>query len=269
MSIKVASTWLKGPRHFECQDKVNIRKGTLFVCKEENSNNIIESEYGLVVVCDGAGSKKYSAKGASTVVKAVETYFLSQYKWESFDDFDLSIIKQELFQYIKGQISDIIEQESSLADYACTLLFVLYIEQSKTYLYGHIGDGGIVSVEDEEPSILSAPENGEYKNQTYFITDTEAYQHFRLKSGKLIGEQVGFLVCTDGVSDSLFKYHEKKEHIKISPVCQTFCKWLIDAQTEEVACVEEAYKANLEKYFATRSKDDLSFGVLVASRVEE
>lgn len=263
MEIKVAGAWSKGKLHAECQDMVNVCKGKIYSLNNEDRCKI-ESDYGLVVVSDGAGSKEHSAVGAFTVTKAIEKYFTQIYEWNSFDQFDLEKMKAELLQYMIQEIISIEAYDDVISNYACTLVFVLYIDKSKKYIYGHIGDGGIVGLEDKILRIISQPENGEYVNQTYFITDVDAANHFRMGIGSNESKQLGFLLCTDGVSSSLFKSTKIEE--KISPVCDTFFQWLIETETEEdIISVSKAYEDNLHKYFSTRSNDDLSLGVMTVS----
>ncbi|TCT16020.1 protein phosphatase 2C-like protein [Natranaerovirga pectinivora] len=263
MTINVAAAWLKGLTHSECQDKVNACRGKIYLYNHMDDCKI-ESDYGLVVVCDGAGSKIHSSAGAYVVAKGVEKYFTVKHQWMSFEEFNIEEIKHELLHYIIQEILSIASKDDHISDYACTLLFVLYLDRSKKYIYGHIGDGGIVALEDDSLRILSGPENGEYKNQTYFITERNAEEHFRLKVGTNISQQLGFLLCTDGIAGSLFKF--SKTDPKISPVCQTFCEWLMDSETEEeLVVIEKAYKDNLYKHFSSRSKDDLSLVVMTVS----
>jgi serine/threonine protein phosphatase PrpC len=268
MTIKVASAWRKGKMHQRCQDKVNVCTGKLSNLYHETNEYFEESDFGLAVVCDGAGSKPRSELGAYTVAKSVEGFFRHKYRWNSYDELNLEEIKIELLQYIIQEILNVASKDDAISDYACTLIFVLYIRKSKRYIYGHIGDGGIVELADGSLRIISGPENGEYKNQTYFITDRNSAHHFYLGTGINESEHLGFLLCTDGIADSLFKYSATTQ--KISPVCHTLCQWLMDADTsEEVAAVRYAYKENLQKYFASRSKDDLSLAVMTVSNQEE
>lgn len=264
MTINVAAAWLTGKLHSKCQDKVNACRGKIYIHSYIDEQTRIESDYGLVVLSDGAGSKEYSATGAFTATRSVEKFFTQIYDWKSFDEYNIEEIKVELLQYIIGEISSVASSDDNISDYACTLLFVLYIGASRKYIYGHIGDGGIVGLEDDTLSIISEPENGEYKNQTYFITDKDAVDFFHLGIGSKKSEQLGFLLCTDGVSSSLFKSTRAGQ--VISPVCQTFCQWLMSAESEEdIITVSKAYRDNLQKYFSPMSKDDLSLGVMTVS----
>lgn len=267
MTINTASAWLKGKMHSKCQDKVNTIRGKIYCHNHEDKDYDMASDYGLAIVCDGAGSKPNSDIGAFTVVKSVERFFLEKYEWKSFEEINLEEIKIQLLHYIMQEILSIASSDDNISDYACTLLFVLYIDKSKRYVYGHVGDGGIIGLEDGLLKIISEPKNGEYKNQTFFITDRDSGDNFYLGTGKNRSKNMGFLLCTDGIGDSLFKY-SRTEQI-ISPVCKTFCQWLMEAETvEELSVVGKAYKENLQKYFASRSKDDLTIAVMTVSSQE-
>jgi len=127
------------------------------------------------------------------------------------------------------------------------------------YITGHIGDGGILSLSGSEMKILSMPENGEYKNTTFFFTEDDANEHFRICINKLEDERSAFLICTDGISDLLFHAGEGN----ISKVATLLCSWLMEADNEdEIEKVRIAYENNLRDTFSKKSKDDLSVCVM-------
>lgn len=256
MKTKCMGARCIGANHDICQDE------TLYITKEN---------YSLIAVSDGAGSKRNSHIGAGKVLSALERYF-DRFDFSRMDSEEDVEKSKEAYKAISGEIkSDLLYLMKSAIhteawrhdlpdnDYACTLVFVLCAGGS--YITGHIGDGGIVSLKSDNMEVVSLPENGEYKNVTFFVTDADAEEHFRVAAGRLETERKSFLVCTDGIGDLLFK--EADGIIQISEVSKKLCEWLISTESDkEVMEVGMAYEANLKNAFSKKSKDDLSFCVM-------
>ena len=247
MNIKVAGAKVKGPNHDVCQDEIIKRK----------YNN-----YCIIGVSDGAGSKVYSQYGARAALNGVNTYF-KRY----FDKTDLlieeDIVKDDIYNSIMSELlKESNDRDVFLSELACTLLFVV-ADMNGNYIVCHIGDGGALLLNTSEGRILSYPENGEYKNQTFFITDDDAYEHLHIEYGNVEGPLNAFLICTDGISDLLFR---KEEEDVISSVAFTMCSWLVKADASGTAEINAAYEDNLRKHFAAKSQDDLSFCVMVCEK---
>jgi len=65
-----------------------------------------------------------------------------------------------------------------LRELACTVVGVV-LSQDGGYLL-HIGDGMAVVELVDDSTILSLPENGEYANETYFVTGDDWLPHLRI-----------------------------------------------------------------------------------------
>ncbi len=64
--------------------------------------------------------------------------------------------------------------------FACTVV-AFAIHKNGDWVAVHIGDGGIIGRDqDGDLKIISLPENGEYANETYFVTQDDAIQHIRV-----------------------------------------------------------------------------------------
>jgi len=101
-----------------------------------------------------------------------------------------------------------------LNDYAST--FILAILGLNECLCFHIGDGriyGFNCLKDKDldnfnfsQTISSQPENGEYANQTYFVTDENWLDHLRIHSPP--DEALNLILMTDGVTPMALKNNE-------------------------------------------------------------
>ena len=141
-----------------------------------------------VVVCDGAGSAKFSKTGAEIASKsfadklmevAIELERRDPGAW--INDAVIAgavTIRQQLRDYAR---------QDDLRDYHTTLLAALVGPTGGVCV--HIGDGAIFGGRFSEKDgvslinadwFLSEPENGEYANETYFITEAGWVKHLRI-----------------------------------------------------------------------------------------
>jgi hypothetical protein len=141
----------------------------------------------------------------------------------------------------------------ALSDFASTLIF--FACDRGRYVAGHIGDGAIIAEFDNQQTILSEPDNGEFANVTYFITDPIANQRLRLYAGQYQGN-MSALLMTDGVTDSLYDKTTRLAGPGVTRLLQIARE--VPAQT-----MKEVLKINLEKVISVKTADDCSIATLV------
>ena len=184
-----------------CQDKV-----------ESYAQNGIYA----IALADGAGSRKFSDKGAEIVTKTVVKYLVEQ-----FDDLIISMenektdspftayhsLRKRLIVHISEALNAYTISNSNVEyrDLASTMLFVVFKDDQ--YVMGHLGDGLIVSYQyqlgEAFPKIMSIPENGAASNITFFMTENDVDQHLRLYKGDM-SNILGFLLMSDGPEEVLY-----------------------------------------------------------------
>jgi len=71
------------------------------------------------------------------------------------------------------------------------------------FLGAHVGDGAVGYLKNGVLTLISAPDNAEFANQTTFVTSTGAAESMRLYRGSLDGV-AGFVLMSDGAGASLF-----------------------------------------------------------------
>lgn len=90
-----------------------------------------------------------------------------------------------------------------LRDYACTLL--LAVITPHTWAVQHIGDGAVIGIEaDGTVRTLSTPDNGEYINSTYPLTNNDYATQMRFSSNT--ERLFGIAVVSDGVQPMCINY---------------------------------------------------------------
>jgi len=143
---------------------------------QDASHFIVEHGALIATVCDGAGSALEGGKGADFVahalVEKISTLILS-----NSDCLEASV--QCAIETVRVQLAECAStHQLVLSDYACTLVGCVVTPQRGFFF--HVGDGFAIVQNSSGDSILSAPENGEYADETYFVTDENWKQHLRV-----------------------------------------------------------------------------------------
>ncbi len=156
------------------------------------------------VVSDGAGSAKHSKIGSKLLTfKFSESLInlsdhISSRGWDfEYEEFILDAIdnfREELKQKAKTE---------DLREYHCTLVAILMGESEGLSI--HLGDGanfgGSITLSGEnkvslsKDTYISLPENGQYANETFFVTEQDWKNHLRIERIKNID---WFVSATDG-----------------------------------------------------------------------
>lgn len=207
----------------------------------------------LAVVSDGAGSASRGGAGAA-IVASVAARHLRRLRPTAFArEAGLGIVVA-----IRSEIeTEAAAQGGRARDFAATFLAVL-LRQTKTgicWFALHIGDGAIVGDLDGVPAIVSAPQNGEFSNTTYFVTDADAMDRLRTYQGE--GAHAAFALMTDGAAESLF--HRASQ--SAAPAVATLFHW---CRREKPRAFERALDANLKAIVAPRTSDDVGLAVIAA-----
>ncbi|HJR74293.1 MAG TPA: PP2C family serine/threonine-protein phosphatase [Luteimonas sp.] len=138
----------------------------------------------VAVVCDGAGSKSLSQIGSATASAVVvrelaaraQSAALASMETEAF-----AALAAEAIETARQEISaKATESSVDISEFASTLVGV--VTDGGGGRFFHVGDGlGIARGEDDtQHSTISLPENGEYANETYFVTGADWRAHLRV-----------------------------------------------------------------------------------------
>lgn len=179
-----------------CQDNISYQ-------------STLNRNWHSICLSDGAGSAKHSE---------VASKYVSERFCKSLLDLSAAIDAKGPGSWINDHIiSEVLTlrlalkdltASSELDDYHCTLVGLLVGKHVS--LSVHIGDGAIIAGKSTALSkecsaingkiFISLPENGEYKNETYFITEPHWLKHLRIK---VFGEIDWFVMGSDGAMDVL------------------------------------------------------------------
>jgi len=201
------------------------------------------SEILVAVASDGAGSAKRSDEGSALAC----SLFLQEME-ALFGAEGPSDVREITEEFVKNWLTSFQREVSIRAehegltprDFACTLLTA--VVGSDCAIFAQIGDGAIIvpsPEEAEEYCYVFWPQQGEYANQTYFATETNAHENLQYT---LVSHRVDELaVFTDGIQGLALHYQTQSAH---NPFFRPVFAWLRPAPDD----YSEKFTASLAAY---------------------
>ncbi|MCD1259729.1 protein phosphatase 2C domain-containing protein [Paenibacillus athensensis] len=205
----------------------------------------------VAVASDGAGSAACSEAGSALVcamfVEAIRS-FLSE-------EGEIGGLSDDFFRAWIGQVQEALRLMADAAgvavrEYACTFLAAVVGEEHAAF--AQIGDGAIVVGSTEEPDTYSWefwPQQGEYENTTYFITESKAADKLQisLRAGGG-GDEVALF--SDGLQRLALHYQSQSAH---SPFFRPFFAAL--REETELPCSDK-YTRSLIAFLNSRQVNE-------------
>jgi hypothetical protein len=230
-------------------------------CQDREGFRIVDDADGgqavVAVICDGAGSAVLSDAGADLTCEALRTLagaFVA-------DHGASCVTEAQVYTWVADIQARIVQrakaEKAQPRDYACTLVFVIAAD-SQT-ICGQIGDGAIVLNTDEELTVALWPQNGEYANQTFFVSQDDARDHLQLAR---FGAVRDFVVFSDGLQRLALNEALRIPHAG-------FFRPLIE--TVRTAEVLDGTRDDLEAFLSSErvnSKTDDDKSIVIACRVD-
>lgn len=219
---------------------------------QDKTFELVQDGVHVIALADGAGSASMSHYGAQRVVQDVAEYIASHFH-ECLHCDDGRKVKQDILEIIQNGLSEEAQvRECSIRDLSSTLLLAAADEEN--FILAHIGDGVIGYLDGDKLKIASMPDNGEFSNETTFVTSGEALSSMRLFKGEL-NNKAGFVLMSDGTEQSLYHKPSKTLAGVIVKLMHRTC--LIDSGTMKTQ-LKEAFAAVIAK----NTQDDCSIAIL-------
>jgi hypothetical protein len=136
------------------------------------------------------------------------------------------------------------------------------VDSSGRWLAVHLGDGGIVGRFGTDVAEVCRPQKGEFVNQTFFVTDSDAAANLRVVGWGRDDETrtaSGFALFTDGMEGSLV--HRRTG--QVASAIPQMLSWFDGNTDAEIAA---ALDRNIAEVFLPRTSDDCTLVVVVAER---
>ena len=237
--------------------------------KQDNSH-LIKDNNGNISFCisDGAGSSKNSELSSKIVTNFINQEFLkipdlisSKGAGPWINDFIIQVVvnlRSELFETFKNY---------DLRDYHCTLVAGLVF--GNTAIVVHVGDGFILAGKNEETvdkNVLnkklyfSKPENGEYKNETYFVTEPIWLKHLRIQ----VLPDIDWLIAGSDGGEDILSIGEKLQDIEIFKLLDDTSKHSLEyANNDYIDTFLSSDKSN------KLTTDDKSLCLLISKNIDK
>ena len=233
-----------------------------------------ENQRALIVVCDGAGSAKYSPEASTAISEGIRDFFVEHAgaDWlanESVENIKsnhlLPALKQAFLGLVKGLRAK--GKNPGVLDLGTTLLFVYTDREQGIAISGHIGDGYILRIEQDTVEFQSEAATGEFTHETYFVTIAlQNPSHFRIRRTLLTNKTAGFVCMSDGLDCLIYTRRNIVDHYQSEHKCNVvFHPDLITMFTLEDVDVVEVLKRQFTENFKSgqfRTDDDTSMAVL-------
>lgn len=222
---------------YSAQGKDHLKMNPIVPCQDNHFIQSVDDGWGVAVVCDGAGSHKYSHIGSRFVTRFVadqvchgvrnSTFYQKQNlpspeTWRKWCKALVWQTRQALEQFVKSQQAQI--ADISIGNVGCTLIVTVYSPYG--ILSAHIGDGRAGYRNAVEWDSIMTPFNGEYSNQTIFLNSDYIYQHELenpneperpfLETRVISGNVKSFVLMSDGCENGLYyvdKYDEVSKKV--------------------------------------------------------
>jgi len=163
--------------------KRNLEQGA---AGQDASHCVVMDDVLVAIVCDGAGSVQEGRTGSEFFARALGEELSSTLH----ADRSVPEVQAEGSARIEATIRSAIEavrallaelaasRQLALHDFSCTLVGCVSTPGGGCLF--HIGDGFAIQQGAAGDCVLSRPENGEYADETYFVTDENWKDHLRL-----------------------------------------------------------------------------------------
>lgn len=249
----------------------HLRNGT--PCQDASACEFIEQAGAsalVAVVSDGAGSAPYSQFGSRTACELVlEETRAALAAGAGLEDlgreFALGVL--ERIQVRLARVARHVDRPER--DFACTLLFAVLGERRS--LYAQIGDGAIVVSPDphgagapESYGWVFWPQQGEYLNQTCFVTEARAHEHLEFAAWDGVVEELALF--SDGLQGLVLDGKRKVAHARFFAPMFGAVRGAAPGRSQSLSHSLARFLAS--KVVESRTDDDKSL-VLASRRVPE
>lgn len=163
----------------------------------------------LVVTSDGAGSAAHSEEGSAAVceetLRWLELRLIDGASFLTEED-GLGLVRN--LRHVLMNYAEEPERQYAIRDLACTVNAAAILPSKAWFL--QVGDGAtIIQSQDSEMEVVFWPDNGEYANQTYFVTDVPD-EHIHTK---VVDREVDRLsLMTDGLQSLALQLQQRAAH---------------------------------------------------------
>lgn len=242
---KTAGCAVTGEKHRQnqlpCQDQVA---------------SLEDQSFHAIALADGAGSAKHSEEGALLVVREA-LQFLHDHFEACFES--NAYLKIDCLDYLQQSLEKYAEEKScAVRDLYSTLMLIAVKDNRLIGL--HIGDGVMGSVKNDEIHVFSKPTNGEFLNETVFVSLAQAGLKMKIYKEENFTDD-GFVLMSDGAAESFYNRIDET----LVPVLGKLANEL---RSEDPKGFTEDLIFTFEDLLTRRTSDDCAIQFMVLSDEE-
>jgi len=229
-------------------------------CHKAGTIRLADAEFFIGIAADGAGSTTDGGRGAEIVCGTTYSCILATLR-------EAAGIPQVTEQDIRTWVTaahEAVEAEAKgrgkrPRDFACTI--VCSVAGNDGALFFQIGDGAIVTGARQDYQIIFWPEQGEYANTTFFVTDDQYLDHLHVQRAESSPDEIALF--TDGLQNLVLSFSQKKAH-------EGFFRPLFDALDRFPESTIASFSGQLQGFLCrdeinARSDDDKT--LILAKRI--
>jgi hypothetical protein len=230
-------------------------------CQDSSKwNELTQDQVIVIAVADGAGSACLSQVGSDVATQSVIDFFttLLDFNWHSASDEALHTLLRDSVASGRDQVNEeALRRNVTVTDLATTLIVVV---AAPTFVaLAQVGDGGaVVQSTSEDIKLLVRPVQGEYINQTDFITSNDALSRIQLTV--LREEVAGVSAFTDGLQMLALVYPQAEPFVPFFGPLFSFVNELASPADEPQASKRLA-EFLLSPAVRQRADDDLTLAL--------
>ena len=168
-----------------------------------------DRDFFIGLAADGAGSTTHGGSGAEIACETLYLQILSVIRKR--EDIS-SVTNDEVKAWVSTSRDAIVaraqDEGQRLKDYACTLIGVIIADDHA--LAFQIGDGCIVVGDKGGYRTVFWPEQGEYANMTFFVSDDDFLEHVRIAREEIPPDEIALF--TDGLQNLVLSFSTRTVH---------------------------------------------------------
>lgn len=175
----------------------------------QDSHTYISNSDTLIAVCsDGAGSAPHSAVGSRAACDCLLRVASAHFESENPATPDHALLTEWFRQSREAVVNEAAQLNATPRELACTLLLAVVRPDWATF--AQLGDGVIVVDGEDGYEAATWPQNGEYQNTTFFLTE-EGFDS-RIESKQLDRQVFEVALLTDGLQPLALNFAARKAH---------------------------------------------------------
>lgn len=221
-------------------------------CEDAVRYGLLPTGTGETLICcasDGAGSARYAAEASQLVTHTGFELLAEQVaSGREITEAVLYKVAETLYDHLRNKAR---EEGVEINEFSCT--FLGCVVQTGQAAFFQIGDGAMVRDDGNGNWVpIWLPQNGEYQNSTFFLSDNSNLQHLKTI---ILHEPVSEVaIFTDGLQLLALNMELGTVH---PPFFAGMFRWLRMVETEEEqAILQEKLAAYLESDLINSRTDD-------------